>query len=92
MRATYLEMFVFGKNWTSSFNTVCKTSSTISCEWYKACVKRSLMLKNTSIKPRTTRNCVTVEIKLKIANLARSKMQLQVTCNTLNQRQEVYCA
>ena len=79
-------------DWTSSFIAVCKTSSTISCEWYKVCAKRSLMLNNTSIKPRTTRNCVTGEIKLKIANLARSKMQLQVACNTLNQRQEVYCA
>ena len=46
-----------------------------------------------SIRPKTTGDTVMRVILMKIANLVCSSMlHLQMTCETPNQRQEVYCA
>ena len=88
------KMLVFGKNWTTELLWSVNTQARSETKWNKARDKILLRLINWHQSDRRLQaDTVMRVIVMKIANLVCSSMlHLQMTCETPNQRQEVYCA
>ena len=84
------KMLVSGKNWTTEFTLISKYTSKV---WNKMEQGSRHNIAEVDQGPKTRGDTVMRVIVMKIANLVCSSMlHLQVTCETPNQRQEVYCA